>query len=351
MNASGTNAGSGEAYDALLAYASDEPGIRMTRTSLSVPAALRERFYGLVADVQHELTERTLGDQMDAAKRTASLCESVRGRLLASTGLGRLELPATLETFLADPVSALEKPSFGLVLDAVQSACVFDELEARANIEIPAFYATLERCAYELWAYLGIVLALEPKRFFAVDSPDTVEVHAVSTDSVTIGAQITSPERRMPEAVFETKDGRFFAMKTEAARELDYYGMRIERRRDTSAGGNTAGLLGHRVLLLYRLASLDDVDAVADREKLKLVCPDLFCEMLQPAEMAYPAFVSAFVERINAVRSRRSVQVICREAGGSFPDGMLEDKDVAPIACTTIGYDEANLSCIAGLLA
>ncbi len=351
MNASGTSAKSGRAYNTLLAFASNEPGIRMTRTSLSVPAASRERFYGLVAEVQRELTEQALGERMDAAKRTASLCESVRGRLLSSTGLESLVLPATLEAFLADPASALEKPSFGLVLDAVQSACAFDELEERANIEIPAFYATLERCAYEMWAYLGIVLALEPRRFFAVDSPDTVEIHAVNTDSVTVGAQITSPERRMPEAVFETKDGRFFAMKTEAARELDYYGTRIERRRDTSAGGNTSGLLGHRVLLLYQLAALDDVGVVADREKHKLVCPDLFCEMLQPAEMAYPAFVSTFVERINAVRSRRPVQVICREEGGSFPDGMLEDEGVAPIVCTTIGYDEANLSCIAGLLA
>lgn len=351
MNASGTNAGSGEAYNALLAFVSGEPGISVTRTGLAVPASVRDRFYGLVAEVQRGLTEQALGERMDAAKRTASMCESVRGRLLSCSGLGELKLPATLEAFLADPVSALEKPSFCLVLDAVQGACAFDELEARADAEIPMFCKTLERCAYELWAYLGIVLALEPKRFFAVYSPDTVEVHAVDTGSVVIGAQITSPERRMPEAVFETKDGRFFAMKTEAARELDYYGTRIERRRDTSAGGNTAELLGHRVLLLYRLAALDDVDVVADREKHKLVCPDLFCEMLQPAEMAYPTFVSAFVERINAVRSRHPVQVVCREAGGSFPDGMLEDENVAPIDCRVIGYDEAGLSCIAGLLA
>lgn len=351
MRASGNTADWKETLDSLQAFASSEPNVRITRTSLSVPVDARKRFYGLVAEVQRRLTEEVLGERVGEARRTSSLCSAMRERLLAMTGLEQLRLPATLEAFLSDPASALSKPSFGLVLDAVQGNCDAEELERRARLEIPAFCETLERCAYELWAYFGIVAALEPVRFYAVYSPDTVEVHAVDADSVTIGSQISSPERRIPEAAFATRDGRVFAMKTEAARELDFYGIKIQRRRDTSAGGNTQGLLGHRVLLLYELDELDRVSVVADREKLKLVCPDLFCEVLLPADMAYPAFVSAFVERINSVRSRRPVQVICKDADGSFPEGMLEDKSVAPIACSVVGYEETELSRIAGLLA
>ncbi|WP_139653201.1 hypothetical protein [Raoultibacter phocaeensis] len=351
MKASGNTAEWTGALDALCEFVSSEAGIGVTRTSLAVPPDSRERFYGLVAEVQHRLTEEVLSERIDEARRISSLCSAQRERVLAMTGLRELKLPATLEAFLADPVSALEKPSFGLVLDVVQNVYGVEGLEKRAILELPAFCETLERCAYELWAYFGIVAALEPTRFYAVYSPDTVEVHAVDTDSVTIGSQTTSPERRMPEAAFETQDGRVFAMKTEAARELDYYGAKIQRRRDTSAGGNTEGLLGHRVLLLYELDSLDAIEVVADREKLKLVCPDLFCEVLQPADMAYPAFVSAFVERIGAVRSRRPVQVICKDASGSFPEGMLEDIRVPPIACTQVGYRESELTRIAGVLA
>lgn len=43
-------------------------------------------------------------------------------------------------------------------------------------------------------------------------------------------------------------------MKCEAAREIDYYNALAPVARDTSAGGSTEDLLGHRVLLLYRLA-------------------------------------------------------------------------------------------------
>lgn len=351
MKASGNTAEWTEALDALQVFTSNEPNVRVTRTSLSVPVDSRERFYGLVADVQRRLTEEVLGERVDGAKRISSLCAAMRQKLLSMTGLAQLKLPATLEAFLADPASALDKPSFGLVLDAVQGGCDAEELERRARLEIPAFSETLERCAYELWAYFGIVAALEPVRFYAVYPPDTVEVHAVDADSVTIGSQISSPERRIPEAAFATRDGRVFAMKTEAARELDFYGIKIQRRRDTSAGGNTQGLLGHRVLLLYGLDELEHIGVVADREKLKLVCPDLFCEVLQPTDMAYPAFVSTFVERINSVRSRRPVQVICKDAGGSFPEGMLEDASVAPLTCNVVGYEETELTRIAGLLA
>ena len=58
-----------------------------------------------------------------------------------------------------------------------------------------------------------------------------------------------------------------------------------------------------------------------------------------PREMATPAYVSAFVERVNAVRSRRPVQVIALDvpAGvgtsepAEFPAGMLDDPTVAPV--------------------
>ncbi|MEG0462228.1 hypothetical protein, partial [Gordonibacter sp.] len=217
------------------------------------------------------------------------------------------------------------------------------EMEDRARREIPVFFESLVRAAYEAWAYYGIVVALEPVKFYRVFSPDTVEVAALETDEITVGTQVTSPERRIPEAVFETRDGSLFAMKSEAAREL-------ERRRDLSAGGNTAGLLAHRVLLLYRLADLENVGVVADRERLHLVPNDLLCEVLLPREMECPAYVSAFVERACAVRSRRPVQVLTRDDQGAFPEGMLEDEAVVPIERSVIGFDEAALARIAALL-
>ena len=133
--------------------------------------------------------------------------------------------------------------------------------------------------------------------------------------------------------MFETKDGRVFAMKNEAARELDYYGVKIERRRDSSAGGNTAGLVGHRVLLLYRLDAVEDVAVTVDRQKRVQTPIDLLVEVLEPNDMGYPAYVSRFFDE-----------------SGEFPAGLLEDDSVAPIERRTVGFDEGKLADIARLL-
>ena len=179
-----------------------------------------------------------------------------------------------------------------------------------------------------------MVARLSPVRFHAVFTPDMKEVRTVPTKSVQVGTQPSSPTLRLPEAAFQTADGRFFAMKSESAHELDFYGFKNKRRRDSSSGGNTAGLVTHRVLLLWELPSLSAVGFVADRDKSLLTPPDLTVEVLEPAEMSTPAYVSAFVSRINAVRSRRAVQVLALEGAGAeaaFPEGMLDDPTVAPV--------------------
>ena len=112
------------------------------------------------------------------------------------------------------------------------------------------------------------------------------------------------------------------------------------------------------MLLLWELTSVDAVSFVADRDKSRLVPPALTVEVLMPHEMATPAYVSAFVERINAVRSRRPVQVIALDTVGSepaeFPEGMLDDSTVAPVevrhAAPACRFDPAVLDGIAAAL-
>lgn len=336
-----------DAYRRLQDYAAAHEGIRVAPKSLAVPPEARPRFYELVERVQLGLTEEVLGSEAGRVCEAARRCSAMRERVLNMSGLSAFHLAPTLESLMADAETTLAKPTFSLVLDAVGRGSSPEELEGAARVALPPFCSSLFRNAYEAWAYLGVVAALEPKRFYAAVSSDTEEVHAVRTDEVWAASQITSPERRMPEAVFETSDGRVYAMKNEAARELDYYGVRIERRRDSSAGGNTAGLLGHRVLLLYRLASVDDVAVTVDRQKRVQTPIDLMCEVLEPCDMSYPAYVSAFVERINAARSRRPVQVITFDESGTFAPGLLDDETVAPVRRVTVGFDEGKLADIA----
>lgn len=340
-----------KAYEALRTFAAGQGGIVAVPKSLTVPADARPAFYERVEAARRALARRVLGGRLDEAAFVAGKCRAMRQRLLDASGLAAFRLAPTLEAFLTDVEAAVSKPAFSAVLDGLQNGRDAGEVLEAAGATLEEACSSLERNAYEAWAYCGVVSALDPVRFWTVESVDAYEVHAVASDEVTVARQTPSPERRIPEAVFETADGRVFAMKNEAARELDYYGLKIERRRDSSAGGNTAGLVGHRVLMLYRLGSVDEVDAVADRDRMRQTPSDLLVEVLAPRDMETPAYVSLFAARINAARSRRPVQVVTYDEAGKFPAGMEEDPDIAPVRRRVVGFDEGVLTEIAAELA
>lgn len=365
-----------QSLEELRTFIAEHAEIRMTATSLSVPRGVRADFYARVGRVQRELAEDILGGSetagecagsvaacnLPALAEVAAKCAQVREGLCAQAGLSQFKLASMLESLMADPAAEAVRPLFACVLDALQTGQDAGALRARAQGVLVPHVEMLYRNAYEAWAYYGVVSRLEPRAFHAVFTVDMKSVHTVPTARVEVASQATSPTLRLPEAVFETADGRVFAMKSEAAHELDFYGFKNKRRRDSSSGGNTTDLMTHRVLLLWELTSVDAVSFVADRDKSRLVPPALTVEVLMPHEMATPAYVSAFVERINAVRSRRPVQVIALDgvaaAGGSeraeFPDGMLDDSTVAPVevrhAAPACRFDPAVLDGVAATL-
>lgn len=299
-----------EGLSELRAWTTGHEAIAVAPGSLSVPAPLRDEFYERVDGVQRRLAEAVLAEGADEACAVARACAEVRDEVCRAAGLASLTLAAKLESFLEDPRAALAAPAFSPVLDALSGRLAEAEAEQEAARALIRGRESLVRNAYEAWAYYGVIAALRPRRFWAVASFDGDDVRAVETDEVVAGWQAASPDRRVPEAVFQTEDGRLFAMKSEAARELDYYGFSVTRGRDTSAGGNTRDLLGHRVLLVYEMRALDEVPVIVDRQKrIQRPC-DLACTVLDPAQMRNPAYFGTFLARLRGLRSRRPVQVV-----------------------------------------
>jgi hypothetical protein len=340
-----------KALDDVRAFLAANPAISMSPTSLSVPRDLREEFYGLIAVTQRALAADVLGEGViEDISSMARAAGEVRDAIVERSDLNAFHLPQELETLIADPAEALAKPAFGMVLDALQNDWDAEAVVARAVSELPHHASVLRRCAYEAWAYYGVVLALEPVHFKEVFSRNTVDTETVATGEITVGRQITSPERRMPEAVFECADGRVFAMKSEVARELDYYGVKIKRRRDMSLGGNSVDQIAHRVLLLYRVKSLDEAPLVADRDHLKVLASDLMLEALQPEDMGPGLAASMFLERLETMHSKRLVQVLTETDEGGFPDEVMADPRAKLFERTAIGRDANALKTIAGKL-
>lgn len=330
-------------------YVEGHGEIHVTETGLSVPRELREAFYDKVSVVQDTFVTLALGDFASRTAHLAALCAASRDALVEGSDLVEFRLPRAIENAIADPRRALAAPAFTFVLDALRQND--DEALAQAAADAVVSHAkTLNRCMYELWAYYGVVAALHPVRFYEVFSPDTVQARAMPTGVCTVGEQASSPSRRMPEAVFETADGRVFAMKTEVARELDFYGAKIKRRRDMSLGGDSMDHMMHRVLLLYRIESVDDVPLIADRDSMKVLASDLMLEVLLPEDMGPGLSAAMFLERLDTVRSKRPIRILTETSQGAFPDEVMADPRAALFERRIIGEDSEALADIASLL-
>ena len=328
-------------------YVDNSGDIIITSQSLAVPEERREGFYRLVENAQKGIARHVLGDLADKGERLAERCARRQEQLIEGTDLKGFHLPRTLESFMADPMLTMAKPAFGIILEGLQKELSFKEMEEQAARQVVPFCKDLLRAAYEAWLYYGVVKALRPVRYYGIWSPDTVELQVMETDTVNVGSQVTSPERRMPETDFVTEDDQVFARKSEVAEELDFYGVRPARCCDFSSGGNTVDQIAHRVLLIYRLRAVDQVPLLADRERLYVLPSDLMCEFLLPEEMEHPRAVAQFVSRIKTVRSRRPVQVLTADARGELPAGLMEDPMMPPIERRAIGGDEQKLEAVA----
>ena len=338
----------GEALAELRQWTQDRDDVSVTPQMLSVAAPAREEFFGRVEAIQGQIADAVLdGGDAAAMERLARALAAVCGDISRAAGLARVALPGRLEAFAADPAMALGAPLLSVVTVALSGRVCLSEVDGLARQCVRGAAEALARGAYEAWAYLGVVESLNPVRLWAVGCEDGQTARIVPTDVLTMGAQVPSRERRFPEAVVQCADGRVFALKCEAAREIDYYDALAPIARDTSAGGNTAGMLGHRMLLLYQLDAPDKVQATVDRKQRLQRFADLAVEVLAPAEMENPAYLGAFIARLRTLRTRRPLTVVTYDEAARFPQAMEADGEVPPVERCAVGLRREGLAAIA----
>ena len=339
-----------EAFAALKTFTASHDDIRVKPQSLRIPKTYREEFYALTDNAALALSGDLAGERLAEIASLAEMLAEVRGRICSCSNLRAYRLPASLENLIVSPEKAVSQPLFSLMLDALQNSLSREEVQDRAAQLISPAINDLQRCAYEAWAYLGILEAWKPVRFYGIVTADFAKLTVTETDEVTMGYQYTSPDKRLPETVFETADGKTIAVKTEVGLELDYYGEKVSRDRGYSSGGNTVDELAHRVLLAYRFPSPQELGLIADAEKNFVRPADLMCSFLLPREMENEYLFSSFVRHLRMVRSLRPGQILRFDQRGSFPDGADHAPLIPKWERTAVGYDEGLLREIASKL-
>ena len=339
-----------EAFQSLTAYVGESETIRISPTSLRIPRAEREDFYALVDEVVARLVSELAGERLRETEDLAKQIEGIRQRIYIASNLKAWHLPASIENLIHAPERAASGPLFDLVLDALQNGRSCEELEDRGGQILFPYLNDLQRCTYEAWAYLSIVEAWRPVRFFGVITADFKTLELSETDEVTMGYQQSSPDKRLPETVFETADGKTLAIKTETGLEMDYYGEKVSREKGYSSGGNTVNEMAHRVLLAYRFPNPQAVGFLADAEKTFVRPTDLTCTFLLPSEMENEYLYSSVIRHLNTIRSLQPVQILTFDQNGVFPDVAIPGLSLPRCERTAVGYDREQLKRIADRL-
>lgn len=335
-----------DAFANLQQWVQAQEGLEVTPTRLSVPKSSREAFYSRVGVVQRMLAEVALGTGLAEAQQLAQQVSSTRETFCQATGLGCYRFAPRLEQFVADPRTAAARPLQAVVIDALSGSLALDRMETAACQAAQVPFSGLLRNAYEAWVYLTALLALDPVHLWTVDTDSTDQTVAIPSNEVRVGWQKPSRELRLPEAIMRTKDGATFAVKTECAREIDYYDTLEPPARDTSAGGNTHELLCHRMLLVYRLADEAAVAPVVDRKKKVQTHCDLAFEVLSPSEMTTPTYLGAFIQRAQKLRTKRPIQILTYERDARFPAEMTEDPLAPAVAVHGVGFDASAVEAV-----
>ncbi len=338
-----------EEYSALTEYVSQKPDIKISPNSLRIPKAERETFYARIDDVIQKLSAELAGGHLVELKTLIDRIQIVRQQIYTGSNLKLYKLPTSLENLIADSEQEISRPLFELVLDTLQNKRSPEDMEDRAAQLIFPFLKDLQRSAYEIWAYLSIIEAWKPVRFYGIVT-DFKTLVVSDTDEVIVGNQPSSPDKRLPEALFETADGQTIAVKMETGLELDYYGEKVSREKGYSSGGNTVNELAHRVLLVYRFPSPQEVGFIADAAENYVRPTNLTCTFLLPSEMENEYLFSSFVRHIRMVRSLRPVQLLSFDANGHFPAEWANDPRVPKWERTITAYDLEQLKQVASRL-
>lgn len=302
-----------ERFEELTSFIRENEPIRITSTSVAVPAQYREEFYRRVDKVLTRIVLDCPEIDLTEALKLSSAYQKVCRSLIKRTNLVGIEIPHSLKAFLDDPLDALAKTLYPLMFDLLQGKLSRDGFTQQANRSIEGSLRTLSRCGYEMWLFFSVIDHLDPVHFWAVDFG--IDLQPIIQDTATFypGRQHPLSERRIPDSAFETRTGARYALKFESVSEVGYYDVPITRRRDNTFAGNTRQVVGQRVLMIHRVSSFDELPTISDRDTGEVSSPTLAIEVSSAQELSIPAARLALGNRALSLDPSQGYAVILPE--------------------------------------
>jgi hypothetical protein len=335
-----------DAYTELRNYVAANPHVTIDRSSVCIPADARVEFYRLFDTVRKTFVEERYLPLPVEAESLSEGYVSVERELTRLLALDGISVPAGLDAFLHNPIDGLVRTLFDGLFDLLQGKIDTESFEQAALRQLDTSCVEMCRLGYEIWVALTLVSLLEPDQASQIllDSEDKLALKELKT--LSIGQQFPHPTLRFPEFVVHSRrNGKYVAFKLELATEIPTYttASRPERKLAMQNAGDTATVLGHRVLLVSVVERPEDTAVIADLEEREVYPPDVAVECQEEDSAAQ----DGAVHYNDMLQPRNGTYLIFRE---SVPEIWLRapGENIHPLA---VGFDPASLQPIVEILA
>jgi hypothetical protein len=331
----------------LVEFIRQNDSIVLSEKTISVAKENREEFYKRFDQVLESFITEEFQTELKDASVLAKRYKEVRDKLIASTNVGEISLPHSLETFLGSPKKAVAVALYDYLFTYLQGKMDEEELYSKLEKYAREHFERLQRCSFEPLIFMSVLLGLKPTKFWNVNFG--LGFRPVVEDAFTLipGNQRPVSEWRIPDTVMQTVSGKYFACKFESVSEIGYYDVAITRRRDNTLAGHSKEIVGQRAMMLYEIDSLDEVPILADRVEGKALPASLVVEVSTPEELDVAASRLALANRALTLNPSGGYYVIVPE-GVDGNNAFKNDYDLIsqkpPFIFLSLSFQKPDLS-------
>ncbi len=337
-----------EEFESLACFISENPGIVINTSEVSIPQNLREEFYARFDKIRNALVEThysALPVDVDALCKHYLQAEK---EVIALLGIEGISMPVDLHAFLHTPKQGLARMIYTRLFDLLQGKTTLDVFEEQCIAELKTSSADLFRLGYEWWAGLVLIKLFEPDESFFVDLDSDYKPYLTELKEISFGRQAHHPTIRVPEFVLHSqKLGRYVAVKMAIARELEEYAVRIKPPvRPRKRTGDTSFALDSRVMLVSFMSSREEVPIIADIYDRTLTSPDWMVECVTKTDMNDPDVLEQVRLHASGLNPKLGICLVVmdRESNEQFGD---VSENIHPV---NVGFDQSKLQSVVSAL-
>ncbi len=335
-------------YESLTRFISENSGIVINISEISIPQNLREEFYERFDRIRTALVEANysaLSVDID------TLCDHylrIEKEVIALLGIERIAMPVDLHAFLHTPKQGLVRVIYNRLFDLLQGKTTADAFEEQCIAELKTSSAELFRLGYEWWAGLVLIKLFEPDKAFFVDLDPDYKPYLTELKEISFGRQAHHPTIRIPEFVLHSqKLGKYVAVKMAIARELEEYAVRLKPAvRPRKRTGDTSFALDSRVMIVSFMSSPEDIPIIADIYDRTLTSPDWMVECITKEDRSDPDALEQVKLHAGCLNPKLGMCLVVMDDDSNETLGDVAE-NIHPVS---VGFDQSRLQAVVSSL-